>query len=310
MAIETTIEHAGDASLAEIEFVDHFSVGDTEFAHKFIPPAGRAFLAAQRVVVIASRSKTKHIWCSLLTGSPGFLSAPTERSMSIIARPLLQDPLASNIRPGGAMALLAIDFFSEWLMTVEGEWETTTKGILAHAREAFVAHSKWIHRRKVTRDVPRTLPSFHHDIILDANLQAWIRQTDTFFIARQMPGGGLQAEHRSGRPGFVEVVDNQTIVFPECIDTAHGTSVNLASDRRGGLLFLNFENGDTLQVTGRARLIADPTWSAKAKGAQPAVTFAVESVICTENAIPWRWRLLRNATGNPSSQWPSKGTLH
>ena len=64
---------------------------------------------------------------------------------------------------------------------------------------------------------------------------------------------------------------------------------NLVSDGRAGLLFLDWDTGDTLQLSGRASVDWEPR----------GVSFEVERVIHTRGAVAQRWALLERSRFNP-----------
>ncbi len=79
---------------------------------------------------------------------------------------------------------------------------------------------------------------------------------DTFFIASAHTQRGADASHRGGLPGFIQVLDARHFAFPDYAgNTMFQTLGNLVTDPRAGLLFIDFENGNVLQLTGRARVI-------------------------------------------------------
>ena len=51
-----------------------------------IPAGAEPFLEAQRLAVLAGIDGAGHVWASLLTGNPGFITAPAERTLRIAAR--------------------------------------------------------------------------------------------------------------------------------------------------------------------------------------------------------------------------------
>ncbi len=124
---------------------------------------------------------------------------------------------------------------------------------------------------------------------------------DTFFIATAHPERGADASHRGGAPGFVRVEGGRRLVWPDYSGNAmFNTLGNLAVDPRAGLLFVNFENGDTLQVSGRAGIIWDEGRAAEFAGAERVVEFDVEEVVDTRGALPLRWRLEEYSPFNPA----------
>jgi len=92
-------------------------------------------------------------------------------------------------------------------------------------------------------------------------MQDWIRKADTFFIASGYGDGdedatyGIDASHRGGDPGFVRVESGTRIVFPDYAGNNHYNTIgNLIMDPRAGMLFVNFERGSMLQLTGTTHI--------------------------------------------------------
>jgi hypothetical protein len=74
---------------------------------------------------------------------------------------------------------------------------------------------------------------------------------------------------------------------------------NLAAQPRAGLLFLDFETGGTLQLTGQARLDWNPATVATYRGAQGVVVvFEIEEILESEGAGV-RGRLVERSPANP-----------
>ena len=73
---------------------------------------------------------------------------------------------------------------------------------------------------------------------------------------------------------------------------------NLAVDPRAGLLFIDFEQGQTLQLTGKARIVWDEKLIATLPGAQRLVLFQIDSTIESSNTI--RGKFLEYSPYNPT----------
>jgi len=123
-----------------------------------------------------------------------------------------------------------------------------------------------------------------------------IRQADTFFIATGYRGAGesavfgMDASHRGGAPGFVRVDSARELVFPDYAGNNHfNTLGNLELDPRAGLLFVDFERGDLLQVTGHARIDWDSPQIQEFPGARRLVRLEIDAVVWLENALPIRF---------------------
>jgi predicted pyridoxine 5'-phosphate oxidase superfamily flavin-nucleotide-binding protein len=127
-----------------------------------------------------------------------------------------------------------------------------------------------------------------------------IEGADTFFIASVHEGTGADASHRGGQPGFVQVVDERTLRLPDYSgNNMFQTLGNIAADPRVGLLFVNFDTGTTLQLTGKARLLWDRPDFAELKGAERAVEIQIEEIVETQGHGPLGWRFREYSPFNP-----------
>jgi PPOX class probable FMN-dependent enzyme len=88
--------------------------------------------------------------------------------------------------------------------------------------------------------------------------QAMVRASPFCVLATVGPDG-LDASPRGDAPGFVAVVDAQTLHLPERRGNNRVDSLrNILLDPRVALLFLIPGRGETLRVNGRARVLAGP----------------------------------------------------
>jgi hypothetical protein len=77
-----------------------------------------------------------------------------------------------------------------------------------------------------------------------------IAGADTFFIASANPAGNLDASHRGGRPGFVQVGENELWIPDYPGNGMFNTLGNLSLHPPAGLLFIDFAGSESLQLTG------------------------------------------------------------
>jgi uncharacterized protein len=68
------------------------------------------------------------------------------------------------------------------------------------------------------------------------------------------------------------------------------------------MLFLDFETGDTLQLTGTATIIWDPNRLGDWPGAHRLVEFEVGQVIARKTGFPLRWGLIDYSPFNPERE--------
>jgi predicted pyridoxine 5'-phosphate oxidase superfamily flavin-nucleotide-binding protein len=88
--------------------------------------------------------------------------------------------------------------------------------------------------------------------------RAFIEARDMFFISTVDEEGQPQCSYKGGDPGFVRVLDETTIAFP--LYDGNGmylTAGNLATTRKVGLLFIDFEGRKRMRLNGEATLSDD-----------------------------------------------------
>ena len=91
------------------------------------------------------------------------------------------------------------------------------------------------------------------------------------------------------------------LIFPDYAGNAmFNTLGNLQVDERAGLLFCS-DNGDTLALSGRARVRWEPEVAARFPGAERAVELRIERVVSIEGASPLRWQWLEASPFNPNT---------
>ena len=132
---------------------------------------------------------------------------------------------------------------------------------------------------------------------LSKDQAALIAGSDTLFIASQFTGEdedwshGVDVSHRGGRPGFVIVAHESLLLFPDYAGNClFNTLGNIEIDPRCGLLFIDFDSGDCLQLTGEAAILWEPEHVCRFPGAERVVSFQLEEVIHIEAALPLTWR--------------------
>jgi predicted pyridoxine 5'-phosphate oxidase superfamily flavin-nucleotide-binding protein len=97
-----------------------------------------------------------------------------------------------------------------------------------------------------------------HDF-LDKRAVGFIEQRDFFFLSSVDQQGFPTVSYKGGGPGFVQVTDTRTLLFP-CFD-GNGmwlSAGNIDAQSKVGLLFIDFEQPNRLRVQGQARLCRDP----------------------------------------------------
>jgi predicted pyridoxine 5'-phosphate oxidase superfamily flavin-nucleotide-binding protein len=88
---------------------------------------------------------------------------------------------------------------------------------------------------------------------IDEDDRAFIEARDMFFIATADADGRPQSSYKGGDPGFVRVVDERTIAFPNYDGNGmYLTAGNMLVNPNVGLLFIDFEGRKRMRLNGVA----------------------------------------------------------
>ena len=95
---------------------------------------------------------------------------------------------------------------------------------------------------------------------IDDNDRRFIEDADMFFIASADELGRPNCSYKGGEPGFVRVLDEHTIAFPNYDGNGmYLTMGNLLRNPHVGLLFIDFEESHRMRLNGEASIDeADP----------------------------------------------------
>ena len=294
--------HEGERAVQERAGVAGIASRVAGSIHDEIPQPARDFLLEQPFAVLASRAADGHVWASLVHGAPGFLSAPSDWTIEIDAEPLSCDPLAASLAPGAPLGVLVIDLATRRRMRVNGRVGGTGRPLRIAVDEVFANCPKYIQARALAGDGAEG-PCAASTTVTDAltrEQQQRLARADTFFIASAHPERGLDASHRGGAPGFVEVLDDRRIAWPDYRGNAmFQTLGNLASDPHAGVVLADFASGDVLQLTGRAHVDWDPARAACYPGAERVVELEIDAVRETRGVFPLRTEAVGPSPFNP-----------
>jgi len=117
-----------------------------------------------------------------------------------------------------------------------------------------------------------------HDRI-DENQRRFIERLDMFFLATADAEGRPNCSYKGGDPGFVRVLDERIIAFPNWDGNGMYLSAgNLLKNPHVGLLFIDFERQSRLRLNGVATIDEGDPLLADYPGAQFVVRVRVRQV--------------------------------
>jgi predicted pyridoxine 5'-phosphate oxidase superfamily flavin-nucleotide-binding protein len=89
------------------------------------------------------------------------------------------------------------------------------------------------------------------------NEAAFIAERDSFYMATVSETGWPYVQHRGGPPGFLKMVDNQTLAFADYRGNRQYISTgNLAANDRVSLFLMDYPRRARLKIYARAEILA------------------------------------------------------
>jgi predicted pyridoxine 5'-phosphate oxidase superfamily flavin-nucleotide-binding protein len=143
----------------------------------------------------------------------------------------------------------------------------------------YHAGSRELQDRFDTRRLADRLSERTVSDVLDAGDRAFVEEMDMFFLATADEHGRPTCSYKGGDPGFVRVLDERTVAFPNYDGNGMYLSMgNLLRNPEVGLLFVSFERRRRLRLQGTATIDPDDELVAAYPGAQFVVRVRAREV--------------------------------
>ena len=232
---------------------------------KTIPAGALRFIEQQPMAVIGSIDPDGRVWASVLFGQPGFVRALDDHSVEIdLSQPrsAKDDPLWSNLGENPNVGLLVIELGSRRRLRVNGRArKVSAERTVIDVDRAYPNCPKYIQRRDwkipAAEAQLNAIPGTQGKELNEAQ-KALIAGADTFFVASAHPDHGVDTSHRGGHPGFVQILNDRQLRIPDFAgNSMFNTLGNFVSYPYAGLVFIDFECGRLLQLTGRPDILWD-----------------------------------------------------
>ena len=187
---------------------------------------------------------------------------------------------------------------------------TDAKGFDVRVGQSFGNCPQYIQPRSAAfirdPDMPTATQPLHSGQLDDRAL-GMVEGADTFFVASYVDRANgerqVDVSHRGGNAGFVRVGADSVLTIPDFAGNRFfNTLGNILVNSKAGLVFVDFETGDMLQMTGNAEVLLDSPDIATFQGAERLWRFTPEEIVLRPDALPLRWRkesvdLLRRSRG-------------
>ncbi len=205
-------------------------------------------------------------WAGLITGTPGFIQIEEQSNNVLLHKSMFNNPTHIEARPGQALGLLGIDFETRRrnrlnvtvLANEENHWQMITD-------QGYGNCPKYIQQRHWQTELFLQPYKSRELAASDESVTTLIKNADTFFIASssgpaiddpktRANAWGADISHRGGEAGFLQRTNNRLSFEDYPGNNLFNTLGNLQQNPRCGLLLINFDNGDLLQIAGNATI--------------------------------------------------------
>lgn len=155
----------------------------------------------------------------------------------------------------------------------------------------------------ILKEVPRLTPEYRAIIV-----------ASPFCVLATAGDDGLDATPRGDAPGFVDVIDDKTLVMPDRRGNNRLDSLkNILRDPRVGLLFMVPGLNETLRLNGRARISADPEllgrYAVDGKEPRSALVITIDTVFFQCSRALHRSKLWDPGQHRARAELPSAGQM-
>ena len=191
-----------------------------------IPEKNLEFFAQLPLLTIGTVDECGRPWASVLAGKPGFARAIDPGRLEVWARPVYGDPLNKTLIDGADVGALGLNFENRGRFRVNGKIGTLSEDAFEiRVRQAFPNCPQYIQARDYGLgdgiDAIGEKKAVRRGDTLNRAEAAMIAASDTLFIASQFSedddawSRGVDVSHRGGKPGFVIVVHESLLLFPD-----------------------------------------------------------------------------------------------
>ncbi|CAN7444178.1 2Fe-2S iron-sulfur cluster-binding protein [Polaromonas sp. LjRoot131] len=293
--------HPGELALQESAGVVKQMDGPGRlWVRKFLLDQHRTFYPLLHFVVLGCVDANGDAWATLLAGEPGFASSPDPKNLNIATLRDPSDPADSAMEDGDAVGLLGIDLMTRRRNRLNGDIRRANDhGFDIEVVQSYGNCPRYIQNRSFmfTRAPYKRSPfPAEESSGLDDQAREMIASADTFYVASylDLPDGTreVDASHRGGKPGFVRIESDGKLTIPDFSGNLFfNTLGNFLQNPKAGLVFVDPQTGNMLQMTGEAEVILDSPEIAAFEGAERLWTFTPRRIIHRPQGLPLRWQM-------------------
>ncbi|MDO1450522.1 pyridoxamine 5'-phosphate oxidase family protein [Rhodocytophaga aerolata] len=270
----------------------------------YIVEGAATYIEQQTFVIVSSQDGQGRIWTSILSGEKGYMKVLDEKTLLLFPGLTHSNPADffwHNIAHYPFTGMLFIEPATRRRYRVNGQVKVEKDRLLISVQQAYVNCPKYIQSRKVTGGKkPIYQDGITKGTALTGELMNWIKAADTFFVGSSNGGQELDASHRGGNPGFVDILNPSTLRIPDYRgNSMYNTLGNFLSYPQAGLLFIDFQAYRTLQLTGKASVTQENSLIKQREVTGRYWTLVIEEWALLDNISDTVWTFMDYSPYNP-----------
>ncbi|MBM2614278.1 pyridoxamine 5'-phosphate oxidase family protein [Actinoplanes sp. LDG1-06] len=296
-----TVFHWGELEAQARAGFSERAAGVSRLVKPTLPGGADEFLAEQNMLVVGAQADDGRLWASLFTGPPGFLGAPDDTTVEVLGRLAAADPVEPMTRREGRLGLLAIDLETRIRLRMNGAARPLPYGLSLTIDQSFPNCPKYIQKRSVAGLGDGEPGETSRVSELTGEVGRLVTRADTFFVASASENGDPDVSHRGGNPGFVELLSPTRLRWPDYVGNSMLMTIgNFTENPYAGLVFLDWQTGTTLHLTGSAAV----RW---ADDGSRSVEFDLDEAVLLPRHLSTNWSAPALSRHNPPVTRPAPG---
>ncbi len=252
--------HNGQLAVQKIAKEAHIAKARIPMLKDSLHPRFIPFIEHQVLAFVGSEDVEKNLWLSLLVGQRGFIKIPSIEEITFDISKIesnTNDIFFKNIETKSTVGLLFHEAERRARYRAWGKAHKKDNRISFDISLGYPSCPKHIQQEviELPKNSEAITPRIEKGVSLNDLQKEWIASAHTFFIATQTKKGNIDASHRGGNPGFIEVLANGHLRVPDYLgNSMFSTLGNIYENPKAALLFVDYKKGETLQLSGSAQL--------------------------------------------------------
>lgn len=271
------------------------------FIRSYMPDQHREFYLGLSYVFVGYVDDNLRPWGAIAFKKYGLITVSNETELTI---DLSQMPagFVGQFKDGMQVGLLGLDLSNKRRNRLTGRIvDTSNNRLKIEVNQTFGNCPKYITPREINKWQPErakcNIQQYSAFNLFTNEVKQLINKSDTFFVAsyyddqnNATPSNGTDVSHRGGEPGFVETVGNTQLIIPDYVgNNFFNTLGNIEQTGKAGLLFIDFETGDILTISGKAEILWDAKNVDATKGSKRLWQFTLQQGFFHKQYLPFNF---------------------